>query len=88
MIGCDVRVRVRVAGDAPAALRRLGDQHPSPFLVTRVAGCGGDDLGQLLDDSELFVAVEDADGRQHLDANVVGRAGGVRDCFGEEIVGV
>ena len=85
--GGDVRVRVRVAGDAPAALGRLGDQHPRPSRVTRVASCGGDDLGQLLDDSELLVAVEDADRREYLGANVVGRADGVRDCFGGEIVG-
>ena len=45
-----------MAGDAPAPLGRLGDQHPSPFLVARVTGCGGDDRRQLLDDS----AVKDA----------------------------
>ncbi len=84
--GGDVRVRIRVAGDAPAAFGRLGDEHPSPLPVARVTGCGGGDFGQLLDDSELLVAVEDTDRRQHLDANVAGGAGGVRDCFGGEIV--
>ena len=84
--GGDVCVRIRVTGDAPAALGRLGDQHPGPFRVARVAGCGGDDLGQLLDDSELLVTAENADRRKDLDTNVVGRAGCVRDCFGGEIV--
>src|SRR5712691_13386105 len=75
--GGDVRICVRVAGYAPAALGRLRDQHPGALGVAGLAGCGGDDFGQFFDDSELLVAVEDVDGRENLDADVVAGAGGV-----------
>ena len=82
----DVGLCVGVSGDAPAALRRLGEQHPCPLRDGRVAGGAGDDLGQLLDDPELLVAVKDACRREHLDAYVVASSGDIRDRLGREVM--
>jgi hypothetical protein len=55
--GRDVGVRVGLTGDAPAALRRLGQEHPCALGQARVAGGASNDLRDFLDDTELFVAV-------------------------------
>ena len=82
----DVAARVRVAVDPPAAFRRLIDQHPRSIHERRVAGGGGDDVGQLPDDAELLLAVEDADRRQDLHADVVAVAVHVGDRLGRHVV--
>jgi hypothetical protein len=72
--------------DAPAALRRLGEQHPRPLRERRVAGGAGDDLGQLPYDAELLVAVQDARRREDLHAHVFGAPGHGRDRLRREVV--
>jgi hypothetical protein len=44
--------------DPPAALRRLGQEHPGALSQARVVSGGRDDLRELVDDAELLVAVE------------------------------
>src|SRR3954470_5437774 len=75
----DVGIRVRVPGNSPTALRRLGQEDPGPLAQTRVASGGRNDLGQLLDHTELLVAVENPDRGEHLDAHVVALSGDVGD---------
>src|SRR5580765_1584104 len=78
--GCrDVGIRVRVPGNSPTALWRLGQEDPGPPAEARVARGGRNDLGQLLHHSELLVAVEDTDRGEHLDAHVVAVACDVGD---------
>src|ERR1700730_1615285 len=84
--GNDVVACVGVAIDAPAALRRFGDKYPRAIGQGRVTGCCDDDLGQLLHDAELLLAIEHANGREHLDANVVAVAAGIRDRTRGEVM--
>jgi hypothetical protein len=46
---CDVGTGVGVPVDAPAAVGRLGDEHPGALGQCPVAGGGGNDLGEFLD---------------------------------------
>ena len=55
---------------APATIRRLGEQHPRPIHHRRVASGLGDDLGELADDGKLLVTVERASVGQHLDPDI------------------
>ena len=64
-----------MASDSPAAVRRLDDEHPGPLGQARVAGCAGDDLSQLLDDTQLLLSVERAYRRRDLRSSMVARAG-------------
>jgi hypothetical protein len=75
----DVGIRVGVPADPPAALRRLGQQHPCALTQARIASGRRDDVRELLDDAELLVAVEHSDGGEHLDADVVALSCDVRD---------
>ena len=82
----DVGLGVRVPRYSPATLRRLGQQHPRTLGERRIA-CGlRDDLGQLLDDAELLVAVEHSRGREDLHADVVRASRRVRDRIGGEVM--
>lgn len=74
-----VRIRVRVSGDSPAAFGRLGEEHAGAFAQAWLAGGGGDDLGELLDDAELLLAVEDSSRCEHLHSHVGAVAGDVGD---------
>src|SRR5216683_5918538 len=75
----DVSVCVGVALNAPAAFRRLGDEHPGPLGQRWISSRRGDDLGQFLHHAELFVSIENVDGSEHLDSHVVAVSGCVRD---------
>src|SRR5271156_3246689 len=84
--GGAVSACVGVSVDAPAALGRLGDQHPGALGERRIAGCASHDVGQLAYDPKLLVAVQDADRREYLHPHVVTVAGGVGQRVGGQLV--
>jgi hypothetical protein len=53
---------IRVAADAPAAVRRLGDEHPRAVCGGGVTGCGRDGARQFFHDAELLVPIQDPSG--------------------------
>ena len=67
----DLGRRVGVSVDAPAAVRRLRDEDPRSIDEGRVAGGGGHDIGQVADQAEFLVTIEDADRRKDLDADTI-----------------
>src|SRR6266516_3707243 len=77
--GGDVGVRVGVTADSPAALGRLRQQHPRALAKARIAGGICNDVGELLDDTELLVAVEHSHRSEYLDSHVVALPRDVRD---------
>jgi len=60
-----------VAADAPAAVRRLGQQGPGAARQAWALTPVGDDVRQSADGRELLVTVEDADGGEGLDAHCI-----------------
>jgi hypothetical protein len=79
-------VGIGAAAEAPAALDGLGEQDPGAVDQFRVAGRGGDDPGQLLDDGELFVAVEGASVGEDLDPDVSVVSIHIGETVGREVV--
>lgn len=73
----DVGACVGVALESPTALGRLRDENPGTLGHLGIASGGRNDIGELLDDAELLVAIENADRREDLDADVVAVAGDV-----------
>src|SRR6266851_10370872 len=65
-----VHIGIRLSSNAPTAIGRLDDKHPSSLGHRRIARRDGDDLGQLFDNAKLLLSVEHAGRRQHLDADV------------------
>src|ERR1700730_9742417 len=65
----EVGAGVGVTAYPPAALGRLGEQDPGALLELGVSGGSRDDLGKLVDNPELLVAVENADWGEDLDAD-------------------
>lgn len=63
-------VGVGVAAQAPAAGCGFGEQDPGPVGEAGVAGGGGDDPGEFLDDGQLLVPVEGAGVGEDLDSDV------------------
>src|SRR5271155_4026536 len=70
--GCcdELGVGVGVAGEAPAAVGRFGDQYPGALGQARVGGGLGNEVGELPYDSELLVTVERAGVGEDLDPDV------------------
>src|SRR5215217_2946628 len=83
---CDVGTGVGVPVDAPAALGRLGEKHPGALGQCRVAGGGGNNLGELSDHAQLLVAVKDAGRGEDLHPYVVAIAGDVGQRVGGQVV--
>src|SRR6185437_17170447 len=79
-------VGVCVAGQAPAAVGCLGQQHPGPAGQPGVAGGVGGDRGQPLDHGELLAAVERACVGEDLDPHVVAFAVDVGQAPGGQVV--
>jgi hypothetical protein len=82
----DVGAGVGVSVDAPTAVGGLGDEDPGALHEAGVASGGGDDLGHLLHDTKLLVTVENSDGGQDLDADVVAVARRVGQSVGVQLV--
>src|SRR3979411_1054096 len=74
-------VRIGMSGNAPAALWGLGDKYPGPLGQRGIAGRRRHDLSQLVDDAELLVSIQNVDGGENLDPNVVALPG----CVGNRI---
>ena len=82
----DLGVGEGVPADTPAAVRRLGDQHPGALAERRVTGRGRRDLGHLPDHAELLVPVQHADRGQHGDPDVGVVAAGVAERIRGQLV--
>jgi len=84
--GYEFDVEVGGAGEAPASVGCLGEEHPRTRRDGRVVGCVGDDSRELGYGGELLVAVQSAGIGEHLHADVIAVAVDVGQRPGRKLV--
>src|SRR5258706_4185388 len=86
--GNKLRIRVRVTGEAPAAVGSLGKQHPDPLLHRRVARRRSNNARQLGDHLELLLTIQTPGIRKHLDPDAGGLSVDIRQAVRTELLHV